>query len=280
MASLQTARSLLFAPGSDERKLTRALASEADVVVADLEDAVAAERKDEARGLTCALLSRATTEALRFVRVNAVGTAWFEADLAAVRAAGVDGIVLPKATPAAAREVTGAELPVIAIVESALGLRTAFETARIDGVVALQLGAVDLGLDLGLEPRADGQELLYARSSVVVDSAAAGLRGPLDQVWVNVRDPEGLERDCLLGRSLGFRGKACIHPDQVPVVNAAFLPSEREVDRARRLVEVYEAGVAAGRGAVLFEGEMIDLPVVERARALLSDAKRSVLDVE
>jgi citrate lyase subunit beta/citryl-CoA lyase len=140
--------------------------------------------------------------------------------------------------------------------------------------VALMLGAVDLGLALGLEPRPDGLELLFARSSLVVDSAAAGVRAPIDRVWTDVRDTDGLEQDCATARSLGLRAKACIHPAQVAVANAAFTPSAGELDRARAVVETYERAAAGGAGAVALDGELIDLPVVERARQLLTDAAR------
>ena len=189
--------------------------------------------------------------------------------------------MLPKATAAAVGAVGNVvEHPIVAIVETPTGLREAFAIASHERVVALMLGAVDLGLALGLEPRADGQEILFARSSVVVDSAAAGLRAPVDRVWVDVRDLDGLALDCAFGRSLGFRGKALVHPDQVAVTHEAFAPSAGELERAREIVAAYELAEAEGRGVVALDGEMIDLPVVERARQLLSDEKRSVLHAE
>lgn len=281
MAHLQTARSFLFAPGSDERKLVRALECGADAVIADLEDAVTAPEKPAARDLSMRLFRDAATGSVRLVRVNAVGTEWHEADVAAVAGSGVDGVVLPKATAAAVASVgERAELPIVAIVETPTGLREAFAIASHGRVVALVLGAIDLGLALGLEAREDGQEILFARSSVVVDSVAAGLRGPIDRVWVDIRDLDGLARDCAFGRSLGFRGKALVHPDQVTVTHEAFAPSTRELERAREIVAAFELAAAEGRGAVAVDGEMIDLPVVERARQLLSDEKRSVLHGE
>ena len=117
----------------------------------------------------------------------------------------------------------------IAIVETAAGPAAAPTRSARTPVAALVLGAVDLGAALGLEPRPDGQELLFARSKLVVDSAAAGLRGPIDLVQLDVRDTRGSRRDCSLARSLGFRGKACIHPAQVEIVNAAFAPGEDEL---------------------------------------------------
>lgn len=283
MASLQTARSFLFAPGSEERKLVRALESAADAVVADLEDAVAAAEKAVARERTMRLLAETSADPgpLRLVRVNGVGTEWHEADVGALAASAADGVVVPKATAAGVRAVgERVDLPLVAIVETARGLREAFEIASDERVAVLLLGAVDLGLELGLGQREDGQELLFARSSLVVDSAAAGLRGPVDRVWVDVRDLAGLARDCETGRSLGFRGKALVHPDQIAPTHEAFAPSADELQRAREIVAAYDRGVGDGRGVVVLDGEMIDAPVVERARGLLSDEKRSVLHAE
>jgi citrate lyase subunit beta/citryl-CoA lyase len=277
MRTLATARSFLFAPGSDERKLRGALEAGADAVIADLEDAVVAHEKARARVLVAELLAR-PAPCLRLVRVNAAGSPWHEHDLAALAGLGLDGVVLPKAVPEAARSLEPYGLPVIGIVETAAGLHRAHELAGAPGVAALMLGAVDLALELGLEPRPDGLELLAPRSSLVLASAVAGLRGPIDQVWLDVRDGAGLRRDCALGRSLGFRGKACIHPDQVAVVNEAFAPSERELARARAVVAAYESAAAEGKGAVALDGEMIDLPVVEHARRVLAEAKRGVRD--
>jgi citrate lyase beta subunit len=276
--SLATARSLLFAPGNDEHKLQKALAAGADAVVADLEDAVPAGEKETARTVASRVFAGAGSRSLIAVRVNAVGTEDCEADLRAVADLELDALVLPKATPDAVAALATEGPPVVAIVETALGLRHAYETARAERVAALVLGAVDLALELGLEPRADGQEVLYARSRLVVESAAAGIRSPFDLVHVDTRDDEGLEAEARLARSLGFRGKACIHPADVEIVNRVFSPTPEEVDRARRVVEAYERGLADGRGAVSLDGEMIDLPVVERARRVLAETERSVTE--
>jgi citrate lyase beta subunit len=274
--SFATARSLLFAPGNDERKLEEALAAGADAVVADLEDAVPAAEKEAARTVARRVLGDAATASLVAMRVNAAGTEYWGADLQAVADLELDALVLPKATPEAVGALGPDGPPVVAIVETALGVRHAYETARLPRVAALVLGAVDLGLELGLEPRADGQEVLYARSRLVLESAAAGLRSPFDLVHVDTRDDEGLEAEARLARSLGFRGKACIHPAQVAIVNRVFSPTGEERERARRVVEAYERGLADGRGAVALDGEMIDLPVVERARRILAETERSV----
>ncbi len=268
-------RSLLFAPGSDERKLRKALASDADGVVADLEDAVAPAEKTTAREVVRHVLGTTDRETtpLPMVRVSGVDTPYFGEDLALVSELVLDALVLPKASPEAVAALGSEGPPVIAIVETAEGVRLAHETGRAPRVVALLLGAADLGAELGLEPRADGLEILYARSRLVIDSAAAEIRAPLDVVYLDLHDQKGLEAEARLARSLGFRGKACVHPAQVEVVNRVFSPTAEEVDWARRVVDAYERGERAGRGAVALDGAMVDLPVVERARRILAEAK-------
>ena len=256
-------RSLLFVPGDDERKLAAAARAGADAVVVDLEDGVAPERKDAARELLASALPPGA-----LVRVNGLESGLMETDLEAVRGVDAAGLVLPKATPEAAEALASQSLPVVAIAETADGVRRAFEIACVPRVVALVLGAVDLGAQLGLAPLPDGEELLYARSKLVVDSVAAGIRPPFDSVHRTLDDPEGLERECRRARALGLRGKGCIHPAQVEVVNRAFAPDEDELAWARRVVAEHEGGVSR------VGGEMVDKPVLERARALLAEAER------
>ena len=270
---LSQVRSLLFCPGSDERKLEKALASNADAVVCDLEDAVSPAAKAEAREVVRSVLRRHDrgTAPGACLRLNGVETPWFEADLAFASGLGLDAIVLPKASPEAVEALGADGPPVIAIVETALGLRQAFEigsSARVSGLI---LGAVDLGAEVGLEPREDAQEILYARSKVAIDSAAAGLRGPFDVVHLDMRDDAGLEEQCRLARALGFRGKACIHPAQVETINRVFSPSEQEVEWARGVIEAFEG---QSEGVLALNGAMVDRPVVERARRLLQEADR------
>ena len=137
--------------------------------------------------------------------------------------------------------------PIIAIVETAAGLQESAEIATAPGVWALLLGAVDLGVQLRLTPRADGLELLFARSKLVVDSAAAQIAPPIDVVHVDIADDDALRAESELARSLGFGGKACIHPRQVPIVERAFAPTAAELERARRVVSAYEDARSTGR---------------------------------
>jgi citrate lyase beta subunit len=241
-------------------------------VIADLEDAVAPAEKDAARALVSRVLRETPTACARAVRVNGIDTPWWEDDLAALEGLALEAIVLPKATPEAVETLGSDGPPLLAIVETAQGLRLAYETANEPRVAALALGAADLGAELRLEPRPDGQEILFARSKVVVDSAAAGLRPPFDVVHLDTRDGGGLEAESLLARSLGFGGKMCIHPAQLPIVNTVFAPSAERVEWARAVIAAYEKGIREGRGAVSLDGELVDLPIVERARTVLAQA--------
>lgn len=303
-------RSLLFAPGSDERKLVRAFASAADAVVCDLEDAVAPADKEAARRVVAGVLATRSDPAgaesvphpgrgvvpppsqqsvtpksipdrddfvpirarsARLVRINALGTPWFHDDLAFAATLALDGLVLPKASPESVAALGPDGPPVIAIVETAMGLRQAFEIGSQERVVALLLGAADLGAEVGLEPREDAQEILFARSKLAIDSTAAGLRGPFDVVHLDFGDEAGLEDQCRLARALGFRGKGSIHPAQLETINRLFSPSDREIEWARGVVEAFEG---QSEGVLAVNGTMIDRPVVERARRVLREAER------
>lgn len=284
-------RSLLFAPGDDPRKLAKAFASGATLAVADLEDAVAGPQKPAARATVAAALAErpaigahtgahAAAHAAAYagarcaVRINALDEPFATDDLAMAAAAGADAVVVPKARAAALRSLDIASLPpIIAIVETAAGLQESAEIASAPGVWALLLGAVDLGQELRLTPRPDGLELLFARSKLVIDSAAAEIAPPIDVVYVDFTDEDGLRAQCELARSLGFGGKACIHPAQVPVVSDAFSPPAAELEHARRVVRDYESARARGEGVVRVDGEMVDLPVYARALDIVNDSE-------
>jgi citrate lyase beta subunit len=265
-------RSLLFVPMDDVDRAQRAFGRGADAVILDLEDGVTFDAKDAARTAAADLLRalpRSRGSAV-LVRVNAMDSAWGPDDLLVLRGVPVDGVVVPKATPEAVRPWAELGAPLLAIVETAAGLRSAHATASDTAVHALMLGAADLGAELGLVPRADGLELLHARSTLVVDSAAAGVRAPFDSVCLALHDADALTQEAELAKSLGLGGKACIHPAQVAVVNDVFSPSSDELAEAREVVGAYEKAVRDGRGALIVRGKMIDLPVVVRARATLA----------
>ena len=224
--SLEEFRSLLFVPADQPARLEAAFALGADAVVADLEDAVPAARKDAARGIVADRLA-GMTGAARVVRVNSPDTGLIEADLEAVAGLPLDAIVLPKATPQALARLAPTGPPVIAVIETGAGLRLAYDVACVPRVAALALGAADLAVDLRLESLPDALELLYARSKLVMDSAAAGVRAPFDRVFPGLMDVDGLRADARLALALGFGGKSCTHPVQPAIVNEVFDPRSK-----------------------------------------------------
>ena len=269
-APLASVRSLLFAPGNEERKLRGALESDADAVIADLEDAVPAAEKDRAREVVRDVLGSAAGRSpapLRLLRIAAAEDLELAAELR------VDAVMVPKATAAGVGELPSAP-PVVAIVETPAGLREAHAIASTTAVAALMLGAVDLSAALGLEPYGDGLELLFARSSIAVGSAAAGIGRPFDSPCLGFRDLDAVRREAERARSLGFAGKACIHPAQVADVNAAFTPSAEQVEWAESTLAALAEAEREGRGAVALAGTMIDEPVAAQARGILARTRR------
>lgn len=261
---LRRARSYLFVPGHDERKLHRALASSADAIIADWEDSVPASQLADAYEIVRTVFAASDHRSpLRLVRLRSA------ADAERATAMGVDGVVLPKATPESARQAARAHASILALIETASGLATVGQTAAEPGVEGLMLGAIDLRLSLGLEERDDGQELLSARSKLVLESTLTGLIPPIDTVNVHIDDRPRLDKECQLARSLGFGAKACIHPAQIETVNAAFAQRDSDLAWARRVIAAAEEAAAHGLGAFRLEGQMIDRPVVVRARRLL-----------
>ena len=262
-----SARSLLFVPGDRPERFAKAAGSGADVVVLDLEDAVAPGAKDGALGHVVAWLS-AGHEAV--VRVTAVGTPTHGAQIEALAGSGAV-VMLPKAE--SADQVTdvrdrsgGAE--VVALLETPVGVRDA-DAIAAGGVVRLALGTIDLAAELGIDPDTH-EAFAYARGRLVLASAAAGLPGPVDGVTVRLDDPAALDADLAVSRSIGFTGKLCVHPRQVAATNDAFAPSDQELAWAKR---VLDAVAGAQGGVAVVDGAMVDAPVVTRARRLVSRAR-------
>jgi citrate lyase subunit beta / citryl-CoA lyase len=285
-------RSLMFVPGHQARMVERALGvgeftpSALDVAILDLEDGVPPDEKDRARAAIAAALGRPSNgdSPARYVRVNRDPGAR-DADLAAVLRRGLEGIVAPKVDhPDEIADLTrdlderedaaGMErgsIRVVASIESARGLLDARAIAASgDRLIALLFGAEDFARDLSLptEREAEATELVYARSALVVASVAAN-KHAIDGIWPDVTDTEGLRRDALQGRRLGFIGKSLIHPGQIETINDVFSPSAVEVAYARRVVAAFEGAQSKGRGAVALDGKLLDQPIVERARRTL-----------
>lgn len=264
-------RSYLFVPGDRPDRFEKARQSGADAVIIDLEDAVDVAHKDVAREAVASWLSPTRPV---YVRINSTDTPWFERDLEVVGVPGVLGVILPKAehpeqiVQVAAR-LTG-DRRVLPLVETALGVWNVGALAQAPRVERLAFGSIDFQLDTGIS--GEYEELLYARSRLVLASRVASILPPLDGVTVAFEDRARLQNDVTRARRLGFGGKLCIHPKQVETVNQGFAPTETEQAWARRILE---AAPASGEGAVQLHGELIDRPVIERARAILAQAEKS-----
>lgn len=257
----------LYVPGDRPHVVAKALVCGADVVVVDLEDAIAPDRKEYARAATVELLTEPQPVRVH-VRVNGSQGPWAAADLRAVAGLpGVSGVRLPKVTSAGevvrAATCTGHRL--FALLETALGIEHAHAIATAHPALrGISLGEADLRADLGVHGDAG---LDWCRSRVVVAARAAGLGPPPQSVHPDIRDLDGLAASCAHGRALGFLGRAAIHPRQLPIIERAYLPTEAELEQAETIVKA----ATAERGAqALPDGRFIDAAVVAAARRTLS----------
>jgi citrate lyase beta subunit len=284
-------RSFLYVPGSEERKLVKAQTLGADAVILDLEDSVAPERKAEARERISVLLRGTPNPAIEWlVRVNAVTSPHFDADLACCVAARPDALVIPKVDePSALREVdqrlraaeqtagrpTGS-LSLFAMIESARAVLNAYAiamaTPRLQGLI---LGHVDLLRDLGLTPGPAGQGTVHhARCQLVMVTRAARVDA-VDAIYLNIQEHDGLRDEAIQAAGMGFTGKQVIHPGQIPIVHTAFTPSAERVQRAERILEVWEKAQAEGKGVVAMDGMLLEPPVVAMERLVLERARKT-----
>lgn len=286
-------RSLLFVPASSERFLARAQNAQADSLIFDLEDAVAPERKALARETLKDVLSDSGFERFeRTVRINALDTPYFLDDVLAMVEAGADGLVVPKtSTPEGIRfvdklvslaEERAGQAPgsvaLLPLIEQPQAIGNAFSLAQASPRLAgMAFGHGDFSLAMGIQagPSSDGI-VLHARCQVVTAAKAAGIV-PIDNVYLDIPDVEGLVAETRQGKQLGYEGKACIHPSQIEPVNAVYTPSPEEVAYARDMLAAFDGAVAEGKGAVAFRGRMIDGPIADRERMVLERARKAGL---
>lgn len=282
-------RSKLFVPGTRRELFAKALASAADAICLDLEDAVSEPRKDEARETVRQLLlasgDAAPSQKTLIVRVNAMDTPHFERDVAAVAQAGVHLINLPKPQSPAhvrmaveaierAERANGVQAPIglLLNIETPTALRTAAELALAHPRVAgLQLGLGDLFEPLGIARR-EPSAIRQAMFAVRIAAGEAGVYA-YDGAFANIRDAEGYRAEAMLARDLGFLGKTCIHPSQIAIANEVFRPTDEEIAHACKVVEAAREADAQGIGAYVVDGKMIDIPFVIRARAIVESAR-------
>ncbi|MCL4535774.1 MAG: CoA ester lyase [Bacteroidetes bacterium] len=287
---MELLRTMLFVPGNRQRMIEKARGlTGLDAIVFDLEDAVPPVEKPSARRMVRDAMDSGDFNRFKlFVRVNAVSTNLLPDDLDAIVSRNLFGIVLPKVEDpegvesahimllererrAGLTEEHTKILPIIETVPGVLGLpRIAGCSGRF---VGLSFGAEDFATDLGVERSRDGIEGLYPRVQIALYSRLTGVTA-VDSVFSDVNDDEGMEKDTLRAKQLGFRGKFLVHPRQIEVAKRIFTPSEKEVEYARQVVAAYEDAEARGEASVALNGKMVDIPIVERARALLVIAEK------
>ena len=266
-------RSYLFVPGDRPDRFDKALASGADRVILDLEDAVAPGCRRRLRAPPSARASPAPTppsSSASVVRINDDTTEWYDADMTMLQGSGLRALLLPKAERAVTVARVRSRRPgieILALIESARGVLNAVELAGAPGVSRLVFGTLDFALDLGLSGDPAGFD--PAASHLALASRAAGLAPPVAGVTTAIDDAAALRADMARARAHGFGAKLCIHPRQVAVVHSALRPDPAELAWARGVLAAAEGGA----GAVQFEGRMVDRPVLERARMLLARAE-------
>ncbi|ACY83072.1 citrate (pro-3S)-lyase subunit beta [Edwardsiella piscicida] len=286
----RTRRSMLFVPGSNAAMLSNAFIYKADALMFDLEDSVVLREKDAARRLVYHALQHPLYHDIEtIVRVNALDSAYGVADLEAVVRAGVDVVRLPKTDSAddviaieneiarieraCGREVGSTGL--LAAIESAQGITQAVAIAHASPrLIGIALGAEDYVRNLRTERSAEGIELLFARCSILQAARSAGIQA-FDTVYSDANNDEGFLREASHIKQLGFDGKSLINPRQIELLHNLYAPTQKEVDHARLVVDAAEASAREGRGVVSLNGKMVDSPVIERARLVLSRAALS-----
>ena len=281
-------RSWLFVPGDSEHKINKALAGSADVVILDLEDSVSLQNKQTARAIVTGILAdHPKTTSQIYVRINALDSSFTLADLDVISPNPPDGYMLPKATCGADVEqfakMTGNDKPIIAIAtETAASLFSLGTYEKINApLTAMTWGSEDLSSDLGATSARDKNGHItdpyrLARSLCLIGARVAQV-DPIDSIYANFRDEEGLQNECLAAARDGFTGKMAIHPAQIPVINKAFTPSAEEIDHAAAIVNAFAK--APETGVIAFNGQMYDLPHLSRAQKLLKRADRFNADI-
>ena len=284
-------RSWMFVPGHRQRMIDKAMGLSVDAIMLDIEDGVAPGEKESARTLIGGALGRERppNSPARYVRINDVGHARMDADLEAVLRKGLNGLVLPKVdTPEEVLKVeailkkrepelgmSAGAVRLLVAIESPKGLLNAPTIAACsERVIGLMFGAEDFGREIGLPTsrEAEARDMIYARSALVVAAASAHVQS-VDGVWVDLKDTEGLWGFARQSRRLGFSGMSLIHPSQIDPINRVFSPTPEEIDYAKQVIKAYEEAVARGDGSISFGGQLIDRPIVERARRTLEMAK-------
>lgn len=259
------ARSYLFVPANRVERFEKALNTQADAIIIDLEDAVPVDLKDSARQTLKDWLDQNLQHQI-MIRTNAKNTPWFEQDIELAQFQNVQAIVLPKTeSPADIEAILAvANIDIFALIETPLGFANIREIAKTTSVRALMFGSIDFQLEMNMQ--GGYAELLSFRNEFVLASKLAAIEAPIDGVTVEFKDEALVQLETEQAKNLGFTAKLCIHPNQVNIVNQVFSPSAVEIEWANRVLEVVKE---ANGQAVSLDGKMIDLPVILRAERIL-----------
>lgn len=282
-------RTMFFVPGNAPAKVAKAEIYGADCLIYDLEDAVSTNEKDSARNLIHSFLSGYRPDCRVGIRINGQDTPYYEDDVKAMVPLQPDFLRLPKSETAEniqkldnliavcekEHNIPEGTVKIVATIETALGVYNAYPIATASKrVIGIGLGAEDFRTDCRMSRSEDGTEILHARNCISLAAHAAGVM-PLDYVYSNFRNTEGFINDVKFGKMLGFTCKSVIHPSQIPLVHSVYDPSEDEITHAKKVLAVYEEALAKASGVISMDGKMIDMPMVTRAKAILSYAQAS-----
>lgn len=291
-------RSWMFVPGDRQRMIDKALTLNVDAIMIDIEDGVAPAEKENARVQIASSIDRVAEKLAadpsyrtpaRFVRTNAPGTEWMVDDFKAAVRPGLEGLVISKVDTVdqvrivedelgraeVAQHMSGGEVKLLIAIESPIGLFNSLAIATSSPrIMGLLFGAEDFTREMALPMRREGEavNLTYARSHLATVAAAAHIQA-VDGVWVDLNDPDGLKRFAKQARQLGMSAISIIHPNQIEIANAAFTPTKEDIDYARAVLQAFDDARAKGHGAIAFRGQLLDFPIVDRARQTVDLAK-------
>lgn len=287
-------RSYLFVPATKSSMIEKAVSSEADSVIIDLEDAVAISEKQKAREIAKEGMLNLKGKKPIFVRINDISTRFWEEDLSYAFNSGATGVVVPKAVglrgirlvcnkirELAEQNIMDGEIKntiedfqVIPLIETAKGVQFVYEIASADPMISrLAFGSIDFSLDINCELTAGGLELLYTRAQVVIASRAANIAGPIDAVYPDLNNSDGLTYEATFAKQIGFKSKLIIHPKQIEIVHKVFSPSDKEIEEAKQIVNEFETAEQQGIASISVGNKLVDYPVYKKAKRILELTK-------
>lgn len=278
---MRLARSYLFVPGTKEDIIKKAISSDADCIILDLEDAVALSEKEHARETVKEILIGFHKERELIVRINDTKSPYWEQDLICAVTNGAAGIMVPKSESEQGIRIvcnkvrdidSSGRFYVIPLIETAKGVQFAYAISTADEMISrLAFGSIDFSLDIDCALTENGLELLYARSQIVIASKAAGIGSPIDTIYPDLNNEVGLENETKFVKQLGFKGKLLIHPKQIHIVHQVFSPTVSEINEAVLIVKAFEEAEKNGVASIKMNDQLVDYPIYKKAKSILGE---------